>query len=131
MDIVNFKRYVNSLYLDRGQFYIIGTGVLLMYGMIKEVDDVDILVSHDVFEKLKSVFTFKNSPDFPYVYKVNDILDICEGIVRREDYRLIEGIPVKKIEYQKEWYENSNRQADVQKVLTINKYYKRSDIHES
>ena len=128
MDRITFKRYLGSLYLDKGQYYVIGTGVLLMYGLIEQVDDVDILVSKELFSKLKQVFTLKNSPDFPYVYKASELLDVCEGIIRSEDYRMIENIPVKKLERQKEWYESSIREVDLQKVLTINNYYKRSKL---
>lgn len=128
MNIKDFKMYINSLYLDNSKYYVIGSGVLLMYGIIDEINDVNLLVSHEIFENLKSVFILTPSSEFPYVYKISDRLNICEGIVRNDDFRTIEGIPVKKLNNQFIWYLNSLRNKDQEKVLKISNYYRRQNI---
>ena len=125
MNIKDFKMYINSLYLDKYKYYVIGSGSLLMYGVVDEVNDINLLVSDKVFDDLEKVFTLKNSKNFPYVYIINDRLNICKGIVKPQDYMIIEGIPVKKIDEQYNWYLKSGRDKDKDKILKLDNYFNR------
>ena len=65
MDKSYFIQRLNSLELPVGEYYILSSGSLLLYGLREEANDIDLCVSKELFEstlkeKYQDLVTFKN-----------------------------------------------------------------------
>lgn len=97
-----FIEKLNSLYLPIGEYYILSSGVLLLYGLREEVGDIDLCVSEELFDDLKEKYkidvTSKNECGF---YQIDKDIEVVVNNKKDSNYKfeydIVEGYPVQKI----------------------------------
>lgn len=103
MNKQEFITKLESLDLPIGEYYILSSGCLLMYGLRTEVGDIDLCVSKELFEtKLKEKYNLnegmKNECNF---YKIDDFIEIVVNDKNDENYKfeydIVDGYPVQKL----------------------------------
>jgi hypothetical protein len=120
---------LKSINLPKGKFVIFGSGAMLIRGL-KEGHDLDIFVTHDLFEEFKNREGWKLKPcneDFylshdgielwetwrPGVWSVQELIDSAE---------YIEGLPFVSLETTLKWKEMNGREKDLAHVQIIKEY---------
>ena len=128
MKLEHFLRTIDELNLDKTKYCIIASGVMLMYGLREEVDDVDIKVSTDLFEELMDKYHMKQSNRYDYVYELNDNIDVNCRDFNPNDITIVNGYPVEKLEKQLAWKLENNRPKDRQDIKKIQDYLKSKNL---
>ena len=128
MKLEHFLRTIDELNLDKTKYCIIASGVMLMYGLREEVDDVDIKVSTDLFEELMDKYHMKQSNRYDYVYELNDNIDVNCRDFNPNDITIVNGYPVEKLEKQLAWKLENNRPKDRQHIIKIQDYLKSKNL---
>ena len=59
MDKSYFIQRLNSLELPVGEYYILSSGSMLLYGLREIAGDLDLCVSNELFEQLKKKYNLK------------------------------------------------------------------------
>lgn len=119
------EEYINkidSLNLDKKRYCIISGGIMLLYGLKQETEDIDIKVKPDYFEELKERFTFKKSPKYPYLYELDDETEVAVLDFNVDDVRYVDGYPVESLELQLKWMIEHNREKDQEKIKMIKRF---------
>ena len=131
---MNFKELlskVRELDLAQGTFAIFGSGPMAVRDL-KEPNDLDIIVTKEVYEKFKSVDgwiekLFHEGEDY-YLEKDGIELwntwgpgdwDIANMI---ETAEMIEGLPYVTLDHVLAWKKKNNRQKDIIDIAKIKKY---------
>lgn len=117
-----YLRNLESFELDPKRFCIIAGGVMLMYGLRAETDDIDIKMSSEYFEEVKKKLGATKSSKFDYLWAVGDQLEIAVLDYEPEDVVEIDGFLVEKIEQQLEWKLRNGRTKDVEDIRLIREY---------
>lgn len=102
MNKVTFIERLNSLKLPIGEYYILSSGALLLYGLREEVGDIDLCVSEELFDVLKEKYkidvTSKNECGF---YKIDKDVEVVVNNKKDSKYKfeydIVEGYPVQKL----------------------------------
>lgn len=115
---------VDELNLDKKQYCIIASGVMLMYGLRDEVDDVDLRVSPELFQILLEKYNMKQSSRYDYVYELSDKIDVNCRDFSQDDIININGYPVERLEKQLAWKLANNRPKDKEDIQKIQEYLK-------
>jgi hypothetical protein len=58
MNKEDIKNLIKELDIPKEKYCILTSGSLLFYGLRDKVDDLDLHVTFDVFDKLKQIFDF-------------------------------------------------------------------------
>ena len=123
MNKQEFVGLVNSLELPKDEYYILSSGSLAMYNLRDNIGDLDLCVSKELFEQLKSKFEIKESDKNECgFYKVNDLIE-CIVEDKKEfvrDFR--EGYPVEKLENVLAFKKKMMRAKDIKDIENIEKY---------
>ena len=125
---MNKKEYlnkINNLRLDKNRYCIISGGVMLLYGLKDSTEDIDIKIRPDYFEELKSVFRFKKSPKYPYLYEISEDIEIAVLDYNKDDVKFVDGYPVESLELQLKWMIENKRDKDQDKIRIIKEYLQR------
>ncbi|MBQ9266982.1 MAG: hypothetical protein IJ217_01675 [Clostridia bacterium] len=121
-------KLVDSLNLPLGEYYILSSGSLLLYGIRDEAGDLDLCVSEELFGKdLKERFHLseadKNECGF---YKISEKIEIVVNNKKDSKYKfeydMVDGYPVQKLQSILESKKNSEREKDKIDVKNILKY---------
>ena len=124
MKIDEFIKTVDELNLDKKQYCIIASGVMLMYGLRDEVHDVDLKVTPELFQQLLEKYHMKQSSRYDYVYELSDKVDVNCKDFNYKDIVMVKGYPVEKLEKQLEWKMANNRPKDKEDIQKIQEYLK-------
>ena len=112
---------VNSLELPVDEFYILGSGSLLLYGIRQIANDLNLCVSNELFKILatKYVIKEKNSCGF---YQLTDNIEIV--INSKQDFTrdFVNGYPVEKLERILEFKKSRNKEKDQDDIGKIIEY---------
>lgn len=122
-----FLNVVSSLGLDKSQYCIIASGVMLMYGLREEVDDIDIKVTPQLFQRLLDEYHMKQSERYDYVYELTDNIDVNCRDFNPNDIKYVDGYPVEKLEKQLAWKLANNRPKDLADIQKIQTYLKKHE----
>ena len=125
---MNKKEYIerlDKLHLDKKRYCIISGGVMLLYGLKNNTEDIDIKVKPEYFEELKEKFSFKKSPKYPYLYELNEYTEVAVLDYNEEDIRNVDGYPVESLELQLKWMLENNRPKDQEKIKIIKEFLKK------
>lgn len=118
---------LDSLNLDKEKYCIISGGVLLLYGIKEETEDIDIKLLPDYFDELNEIFNFKKSPKYDYLYELGDDIELARLPFSKEDVYIVENHPVESLKKQLEWMEKNKREKDKEKIEKIKKYLKENN----
>ena len=122
MNKQEYLKKLDELNLDKSRYRILASGVMLLYGLIDKTADIDIKIRPDYFEELKSVFTFKKSPKYWYLYEISEDIEVAVLDYDDKDTDFVDGYPVESLKLQLDWMLENHREKDVEKIKIIKDY---------
>lgn len=114
-----FLERLKELDLDAGKFCVISGGVMLLYGLRDETQDIDIKMSPTYFEEVKSRFPVRKSSKYDYLYELADDVEVAVEDYRPEDTVMLDGVLVESLEKQLEWKLRHGREKDLPEIERI------------
>lgn len=119
-DIIN---KLESLNFDKNEYCIISGGILVMYGIKENTNDLDLLISHDLFNKIKNIYNLKSRfSKFPDLYELDSLTEVRVEEFDKNDVTYVDGYPVWSLEKQLEWKKNNHREKDLVDIKLIEEY---------
>ena len=114
-------KLVESLNLPKEEYYILGGGSLVIYGIKDTTADLDLCVSEELFEKLKEEYnlTEKNKCGF---YSISDNIEMIPNPKEEFTCEVIEGYQVEVLERILEFKKKRNAPKDRPYVEKIEEY---------
>lgn len=114
---------IESLKLDKDEFWILSSGALVIRGIYPDAGDLDIAVTEKALEELKKNYDLKVKGKDKYVIneKIECILDTKESCKIEK----VEGYNIQSIEKYYEFIKESNREKDKARIPLIEKYIKK------
>jgi hypothetical protein len=116
---------VKSLNMPNGEYYILSSGCLLLYGLRDKANDLDICITQNLFEEFKNRYNLtdadKNECGF---YKISDKVEAVVTGKYAFEYDIKDGYPVQKLESILESKRNSERPKDIVDAQNILEYFK-------
>lgn len=113
---------IESLKLDKNEYWILSSGSLVIRGLYPDAGDLDIAVTEKGLQELKRNYNLKKKGNGWYIVndKIECILDTKESwkIDKYGDYNL------QSIEKYYEFLKESNREKDKARIPIIEKYMK-------
>ena len=82
-----------------GDYYLLSSGCLMLYGLRDKIDDIDLCISEELFEIIKDKYDMtEDKKNYGGFYQINDYMEIV--VNKKEDlvYDMKDGIPVEKLE---------------------------------
>ena len=122
---MNKKEYlktIDELHLDKSKYCIISGGVMMMYGLRDKTEDVDLKISLALFEELKHKYSLTKSPKYPYLYELDENVELAVLDFNPKDVVWIDGYPVESLEKQLEWKLANHRAKDEADIRKIQEY---------
>ena len=120
-----FIEKLDKLDLDKKRYCIISGGVMLLYGLKDNTEDIDIKVKPEYFEELKEKFSFKKSPKYPYLYELDESTEVAVLDYDEDNIRYVDGYPVESLKLQLKWMLENNRPKDQEKIKIIKAFLKK------
>lgn len=113
---------IESLKIDKDEFWILASGALVMREIYPDAGDLDIAVTERGLQQLKDNYNLKQKETGWYIVndKVECVLDT------KEDYKIEkwEGYNLQSIEKYYEFLKNSNREKDKARIPLVEEYMK-------
>ena len=75
-------KLINTLNLEKKDFYILSSAALVLRGIMKDAGDLDIAVTENGFDKLSSKFILEAKGD--NWYKINDQIEFVVDTLTKE-----------------------------------------------
>lgn len=117
-----FLERLDGLGLDKSKFCIISGGVMLMYGLREQTEDIDIKMGQDYFDEINDKFPTRKSPKYDYLYEIADNIEVAVQEFIPEDVVEIDGFLVETLELQLQWKLKNGRAKDQPDIEKIQKY---------
>ena len=124
MNRIEYLKKLDELKLDKNRYCIISGGIMLLYGLREETEDIDIRIRPDYFEELKKRFKFKKSSKLDNLYELSNEIEVRVLDYDDSNIEIYDGYPVWKLELQLEWFKEHNRDKDKKKIKIIEEYLK-------
>ena len=128
MNRIEYLKKLDELKLDKNRYCIISGGIMLLYGLREETEDIDIRIRPDYFEELKKRFKFKKSSKLDNLYELSNEIEVRVLDYDDSNIEMYDGYPVWKLELQLEWFKEHNRDKDKKKIKIIEEYLKNKVI---
>ena len=114
-------KLVESLNLPKEEYYILGGGSLVMFGIKDTTADLDLCVSEELFERLKKEYnlTEKNKCGF---YSISDIIEIIPNPKEKFTCEVVDGYQVEELRRILEFKKKRNAPKDRVHVEKIEEY---------
>ena len=128
MDKQSFVEKLNLLNLPIGDYYILSSGSLLLYGLRDKVGDIDLCISKDLFDNyLKEKYQIdeesKNECGF---YKLSDDIEFIVNDGKDPNYKfeydIVDGYPVQKLGIILRDKKKRNLPKDQRDIENINRF---------
>ena len=114
---------IESLKLDKNEYWILSSGALVIRGIYPDAGDLDIAVTEKGLQELKNNYNLKQKENGWYIVndKIECVLDTKEEwkIEKYGDYNL------QSIEKYYDFLINSNREKDKARIPLIEEYMKK------
>lgn len=124
---MNIREAISQLLLPDGSFMVVGSGLLDTLG-IRAAGDIDLLVSHDVFDNFKhqnyKIQQHKDGSDYISIGRFEIMADWYGDNLEtmRESAVYIDKIPYWSLESMREWKCDHAREKDVRDIALIDEY---------
>lgn len=124
---MNIREAISQLLLPDGSFMVVGSGLLDTLG-IRAAGDIDLLVSHDVFDNFKhqnyKIQQHKDGSDYISIGRFEIMADWFGNDLEtmRESAVYIDKIPYWSLESMREWKCDHAREKDVRDIALIDEY---------
>lgn len=119
-------KLIESLKLDKNEYWILSSGALVMRGIYPDAGDLDIAVTEKGLQELKNNYNLKEKSNNWYIVndKIECVLDTKEDwkIEKYGEYNL------QSIEKYYEFIKKSTRKKDKKRIPLIEKYVKNRKI---
>ncbi|MDO4282929.1 MAG: hypothetical protein Q4D02_04755 [Clostridia bacterium] len=117
-----FLKTIDGLNLDKQKYCIISGGVMLMYGLREETEDIDLKIIPELFDELNQKYATRKSEKFSYLYELTDSIELAVLDFSQDDVVWIDGYPVESLEKQLEWKLANHRLKDEEDIRRIKEY---------
>ena len=116
------EKLIESLKIDRDEYWILSSGALVLRGILTDAGDLDIAVTKKGLEELMENYNFKQKENGWYMVtdKIECVLDT------KEDWK-IEKLGEYNLESIEKYYSyllQSKREKDIARIPLINSYMK-------
>ena len=116
-------KLVESLNIPKDEYYILGGGSLVMFGIKETTSDLDLCVSNELFAKLKEKYNLdekdKNECGF---YQISDIIEIIPNPKEEFTAQEIDGYKVEELKRILEFKKKRNDPKDKLYIEKITQY---------
>lgn len=116
-------KLVESLNIPKDEYYILGGGSLVMFGIKETTSDLDLCVSNELFAKLKEEYNLdekdKNECGF---YQISDIIEIIPNPKEEFTAQEIDGYKVEELKRILEFKKKRNAPKDKPYIEKITQY---------
>ena len=119
---LNIINLIESLKLDKNEFWILSSSALVIRGIYPDAGDLDIAVTEKGLEELKNNYNLKQKENDWYI--VNDKIECV--VDTKEDWKIerYEGYNLQSIEMYYEYLKNSSREKDKKRIPLVEEYMK-------
>ena len=120
------EKLIESLKIDRDEYWILSSGALVLRGILTDAGDLDIAVTKKGLEELMENYNLKQKENGWYIVtdKIECVLDT------KEDWK-IEKLGEYNLESIEKYYSyllQSKREKDIKKITLINSYMKEKGL---
>lgn len=116
---------LETLKLDKNEFWILSSGALVMREIYPDAGDLDIAVTEKGLEELKRNYDLIEKANGWYI--VNDKIECIVDV--KEDWKIesYEGYNLQSIEMYYEFLKNSTREKDKLRMALVEEFMKKRD----
>ena len=131
MDRMNKEKLlklIETLKIDRSEFWLLSTSALVMRGICTEASDLDIAVTDRGLEQLRRRYNLRPKGDGFYI--VTDKVDcVCDDAINKLKYKpeLIDGYLCQNINEYLNYLKASDREKDKQRIPIVEAYINNTD----
>lgn len=120
-------KLVKDLNLPKGEYYILASGSLLLYGLREKANDLDLCVSRELFEQLKEKYNLhEGDANECGFYQITENIEICISDKRDFNMTYKDGYPVEKLETILCFKEERNATKDQNDIVNIKRYLEKN-----
>ena len=116
---------LDSLGFDKKNYCIISGGVMMMYDLREETEDIDLKITEELYQELAHQNLLKQSPKMENLYEYGEFTELKVGGFDREKIHLVDGYPVESLEEQLRWKKEHHREKDQKDIALIEEYLKK------
>lgn len=116
-------KLIETLKIDKEEFWVLSSGALTLRGIYPDAGDLDIAVTDKGLEQLKNNYQLKEKENGWYI--VNDKIEcICDGKKENLKYQpeLLSDYYLQNIHEYLEYLENSQREKDKLRIPIVKQY---------
>lgn len=127
MNKQEIQTLISKLNLNKNKFCVISGGIMVLYGLRPQTEDLDLAICTDYLSVLKNRFSLSPTGKYPNHYSFSFNQEEIEVIVKdlsQSKIDFIDKIPVTSIEEELEWKLKNKREKDQQDILLIQNYLK-------
>lgn len=119
------KELINSLKIDKQEFWVLSSGALVLRNVLEDAGDLDIAVTNKGLEQLKQNYNLKYKPNGWFIIN-NKIEGVCNGSIKNLEYKpeTVENINVQNIVEYYNYLINSDRDKDKARIEIVKKLIK-------
>lgn len=118
-------KLIESLNLPKDEYYILSSGVLVLYGLREKAGDLDLCISKELFTMLKEKYNIreedKNECEF---YELNEQVEVIVNDKKDFERHFKDGYPVQNLESLLKFKKKLNRPKDQNDIIKIEEYLK-------
>ena len=121
-------KLIETLKIDKSEFWLLSTSALVMRGICSEASDLDIAVTDKGLEQLRRRYNLRPKGDGFYI--VTDKVDcVCDGAIDKLKYKpeLIDGYLCQNIQEYLNYLKASDKEKDKQRVSIVEAYINNVD----
>lgn len=116
-------KLVESLNMPKDEYYILGGGSLVMFGIKETTSDLDLCVSDELFAKLKEEYNLdENDKNECGFYQISDIIEIIPNSKEEFTAQEIDGYKVEELKRILEFKKKRNAPKDKLYIEKITQY---------
>lgn len=116
-------KLVESLNIPKDEYYILGGGSLVMFGIKETTSDLDLCVSNELFAKLKEKYNLdENDKNECGFYQISDIIEIIPNPKEEFTAQEIDGYKVEELKRILEFKKKRNAPKDKPYIEKITQY---------
>ena len=116
-------KLVESLKLPKDEYYILGGGSLVMFGIKDTTGDLDLCVSDELFERLKKEYNLAEKNECGF-YSVSDVIEIIPNPKEEFTSEVIDGYQVEELRRILEFKKKRRAPKDIPYIEKIEEYLK-------
>ena len=122
MDKKELIELINSLKIDKEEFWILSSSALVLRGLYQDAQDLDIAVTKKGLEQLKNNYNLKLKENGWYI--VNDKVECVLDTKEKDKIEKYNNYNLESIEKYYSYLKNSNRKKDKERIPLVENYIK-------